>query len=122
MPATQSRQSPTRRARVKRQQPQPGRLDGLRRLPMPAIAKRGRRAQQNSGLMTTLTSAATSLRGTGKSRRAKQRGGRKAPLLALMSAGAGAAAFAKRRAGQREATPPESPPDAPPQAEPPQAA
>lgn len=114
MPATQTRHSTTRRIHVRRQQPQPARFDALRRLP---AAKRGRRAQQSNGLMSTLTSAAKGLRPAGKSRGAKK-GRRKAGIFALVTAGAGAAAFAKRRSSQREGTP-ESAPDTPPPADPP---
>ena len=119
MPTTQRRQSSTRRVQIRRQQPQPGRFDALRNLRMPSAVKRGRRGRQSSGLMTTLTSAARSLRGTGKSRRAKQGGG-KGRLFALV-AGAGATAFATRRASQRKTTPDSAPAESPP-TEPQQAA
>ncbi len=119
MPATQTRQSTTRRVHVRRQQPQPARFDALRRLPALPAAKRGRRAQQSNGLMSTLTSTAKGLRPAGKSRGAKKGRG-KAGIFALVTAGAGAgaAAFVKRRSSQREGTP-ESAPETPPPADPP---
>ncbi len=102
MPTTRSRQTPSRHPQIRRR-PEPRRLDALRRPPVPPRAKRGRRSQQQTGVMATVTSAVR--RGTsGGAKRSRKPG-----VLAALGAAGAVAAIAKRRTKQRGETVPDAP-------------
>lgn len=106
---TQRRQETGRRPL--RHQPPAGRFDAVRRGRGRSTQTRGRfSSTSGGGLLSTLTSAAPELtRHRQKNARAGRGGARKTGWLALLGAGAGAAAFVKRRTSNQQSEP-EAPP------------
>lgn len=109
MPTTRSRQTPARRTPMRRQ-PQPRRFGTVGRTATRSAGTGRKRGRQSSGLTGMLSSAVPALlrggKSAGRTPGRKQSAGRtpgKKGLFALVTAGAGAVAFARKRNKQQDA-------------------